>query len=715
MLKNVIWAACPMGLEYLLADELARLGMTDARPGRLGVSAQGDWPAICRVLMASRLTSRVFLVLAQGTARDADGLRQLAGEVDWQVWLAPEMPYWIHAQGQAGQLKHPHFAAQVLKDGIVDAFRGAGKSSPVIDRDRARVQIQLTLGKQAMIGLDLAGRSLHQRGYRLRDTAAPIKENVAAGMLLRAGWPDPERPVLVDPMCGSGTLLAEAWMMASDMAPGLLRQDFAVKRAPWYPKEAWEKLLAELRAAHDARLAWAREHVRLYGSDIDPEALKAARANLAVLGDGIPVTWSRQDACTLVPEPGATGVLVCNPPYGERLGDAHRLRPLYRQWGKQLKASWGGWTLVMITSSPDLASGLPLAPDKTWKLRNGPLDCVLHRYEIRSQSSEAHPEQGGQSDTATGNTRSAFANRLAKNWKARQKWARKQGVQAFRVYDADMPEYALAIDWYDGWVHVQEYAPPPSVRPEKARKRLNRALDDISEVLGVDPEFVFLKQRRPQKGSSQYGRQAELGYEKVIEEACARLWVNLSDYLDTGVFLDHRPTRLWIRDHAQDKRFLNLFCYTATATVQAALGGAARTVSVDLSNTYLDWAKRNLKENGLLGGAHRLHRADVLKWLTQCREPFDLIFMDPPTFSNSKKMDSVLDIQRDHVKLIDEAMRILAPGGTLVFSTNFRRFRMDEALSARYALKEVSVWSVPDDFARNRKIHRCWHIRARHE
>ncbi|WP_369602955.1 bifunctional 23S rRNA (guanine(2069)-N(7))-methyltransferase RlmK/23S rRNA (guanine(2445)-N(2))-methyltransferase RlmL [Hahella sp. SMD15-11] len=571
------------------------------------------------------------------------------------------------------------------------------------------------MGKHAVLGLDLAGRSLHKRGYRIREAEAPIRENVAAAILMRAGWPgawrNEECMTLVDPMCGSGTFLAEAWMMAADMAPGVLRQDYAITRAPWHPRHEWDAALDACRTRYESGREWALKHVRLWGSDVDAAAIQAARANLAVLDDAVPATLIRADACKLSPDDLALtspGLMVTNPPYGERLGDEQRLRPVYRAWGQQLKACWGGWTLMMITSSQTLAQAMPLAADKTWKMKNGGLDCILARYGIRAAETTGQAEPGGPAPAP-----SAFANRLAKNWKKRQRWARRENIKAFRVYDADMPEYAVAVDWYDGWVHVQEYAPPPTIREDKARRRLYQVLDDVAAVLDVPPEHVFLKQRKPQKGTTQYTRQAELRYEKVVEEGAARLWVNLSDFLDTGLFLDHRPTRLWIADHARGKRFLNLFCYTGAATVHAALGGAARTVSVDLSNTYLDWARRNLTENGLAGGKHALVRADVLSWLKSCRETFDLIFMDPPTFSNSKKMRDVLDIQRDHAVLVHAAMSCLTTEGLLIFSTNYRRFKLDPALEADYLTEEVSDWSVPPDFERNRRIHRCWHIRHR--
>jgi 23S rRNA (guanine2445-N2)-methyltransferase / 23S rRNA (guanine2069-N7)-methyltransferase len=235
--------------------------------------------------------------------------------------------------------------------------------------------------------------------------------------------------------------------------------------------------------------------------------------------------------------------------------------------------------------------------------------------------------------------------------------------------------------------------------------------------MSVYPEAkdkLHFKERRRQKGESQYQRQTPWHQEsnrQVVTEGRAKVEVNLEDYLDTGLFLDHRPVRQMIAEQSRGKRFLNLFCYTAVATVQAALGGAKTSVSVDMSNTYLDWAKRNFELNAISTNNHQLVRADCLAWLDECKQTFDLIFLDPPTFSNSKKMDNVLDVQRDHGVMIDKAMRLLAAEGTLLFSTNFRRFKLDQALEEKYSIEDISEQSIPPDFQRNNRIHRCWVIR----
>jgi 23S rRNA (guanine2445-N2)-methyltransferase / 23S rRNA (guanine2069-N7)-methyltransferase len=275
-----------------------------------------------------------------------------------------------------------------------------------------------------------------------------------------------------------------------------------------------------------------------------------------------------------------------------------------------------------------------------------------------------------------------------------------------------MPEYAFAIDLYQDWVHVQEYAAPKSIDPQKAQTRLFDALGAIPIALGVDPKKVVLKRRERQAGTRQYERQGEQGAFMEVSEAGVRLLVNLTDYLDTGLFLDHRRLRTRLQREASGKRFLNLFCYTGAATVHAAKGGARTTTSVDLSRTYLDWARRNLALNGL-SERHQMVQSDVMAWLEEARDEYDLIFIDPPTFSNSKRMEGIFDVQRDHVRLLDLAMARLAKQGVLYFSNNFRRFRLDESVAARYEVEEITLQTIDQDFARNERIHRAWRIQAK--
>ncbi|MCD4486516.1 class I SAM-dependent methyltransferase [Chromobacterium vaccinii] len=307
---------------------------------------------------------------------------------------------------------------------------------------------------------------------------------------------------------------------------------------------------------------------------------------------------------------------------------------------------------------------------------------------------------------------SAFTNRLAKNYKHYAKWARRQGLDAWRVYDKDVPQFPFALDIYGSRIHLQEYDTGWEMGDDEYRAWIDAVVAAISQVTGIPAAAVTLKNRRRQKGVSQYEKVGAEGEDFIVEEFGQRFIVNLDQYLDTGLFLDHRNTRKRVREEAAGKRFLNLFAYTGSFTVYAGAGGAVSSETVDMSNTYQDWSRRNFELNGLDLGKHKLVRADVFQYLEEAVDAgkrFDLIVMDPPTFSNSKKMRDILDVQRDHVWLIDYAMALLAPGGWLYFSNNLRTFQLDDRLSQDYQIQDVSGQSVPEDF-RNRKIHQCWRI-----
>jgi 23S rRNA (guanine2445-N2)-methyltransferase / 23S rRNA (guanine2069-N7)-methyltransferase len=431
------------------------------------------------------------------------------------------------------------------------------------------------------------------------------------------------------------------------------------------------------------------------------------------------------------------GLVVVNPPYGERLGEESELPGLYRVLGSVLKRCYEGWRAAVFTGNPELGKVMGLRAHKMHVLYNGAIECKLLHFEVipkqfvtdRSPThkdapvsldagSEERPVQHLPAQAPAVLTPGAemFANRLRKNLKQLGKWAEREQLCCYRLYDADMPEYALAIDLYQGaarWAHVQEYAAPKSIDPDKASERLKEALSAIPGVLGIPAEQIFLKVRQRQKGSAQYERLAERGEFHEVQEDGLKLLVNFTDYLDTGLFLDHRLTRRMLRELAKDKRFLNLFGYTGAATVHAATGARA-TTTVDMSRTYLDWARRNLALNGFENQKHELVQADVLVWLEEEAERrYDLIFLDPPTFSTSKRMQDTLDIQRDHVALIRAAGRLLSPGGTLIFSTNFRRFRLDREGLTEFAVEDISRATLPKDFERNPRIHQCFKLTRR--
>lgn len=726
--RHELILTCPKGLEGLLLEEAINLGLEEAREQTAAIRGQGSLEVAYRLCLWSRLANRVLLVLDRFTTTNAETLYDGVYRVDWAEHLEPGGTLAVEFSGHGSGIDNTHFGALKVKDAIVDRLRTPAGERPSVDKLNPDLRVHLRLDRgQAVLSLDMSGHSLHQRGYRLQQGAAPLKENLAAAVLIRAGWPRiaAEGGALTDPMCGVGTFLVEGAMMAADIAPNLRRERWGFSAWLGHVPALWNRLHDEARARAEAGMA--RQPLWIRGYEADPRLIQPAKNNIERAGLSSWIRVYQGDVATFEPRPDQNqkGLVICNPPYGERLGDEASLVYLYQNLGERLRQACLGWEAAVLTSAPDLGKRMGIRSHKQYAFWNGALPCKLLLIKVEldqfvtGQRSAAAVEKAGKADqqpetelARLSEGGQMFANRLQKNLRQLGKWARREGIQCYRLYDADMPEYALAIDLYGDWVHVQEYAPPRSVDPQKAQERLFDALGAIPQALGISRDRVVVKRRERQSGTRQYERQASQGEFLEVSEGGVKLLVNLTDYLDTGLFLDHRPLRLRIQREAPGKRFLNLFCYTATATVHAAKGGARSTTSVDLSKTYLDWARRNLALNGL-SDRQRLEQGDVMAWLEEDRGEYDLIFIDPPTFSNSKRMEGVFDIQRDHVALLDLAMARLATGGTLYFSNNFRKFVLDPGLAERYAVEEISSATLDEDFRRNSKIHRAWKLQAR--
>jgi len=600
-------------------------------------------------------------------------------------------------------ITHTNFGALKVKDAIADRFRDRTGSRPSVDRAAPDVQVYAHIHDDvATVGLDLSGERLHRRSWRRMSGAAPLKETLGAGLLLIADWPEVAKSGggLVDPMCGAGTLPVEAALMALDVAPGLMRARFGFEKWKQHRPDLAEKLLAEARE-RDRRKS--RDALNIFGYDNDPRAVRIARANARAAGVGHAVRLERCELAMVEPQGEAPGVFITNPPYGERLGSSAALMLLYQRLGMTLKHRFHGWTGYVFTGNRELAGKVGLKAARRHELYNGAIECRLYKYPMFL------PKEGA-AEAAESAPGDMFANRLRKNLKKLKKWVAREGISCYRVYDADLPEYAVAVERYGDFVHVQENQRPDTVDPLKAEGRLHDALVGIQEVLGVSPAKIYVKHRKRQRGSSQYEKSNETGDMLTVEEASLKFLVNLVDYFDTGLFLDHRPIRGLVRELAEGRRFLNLFAYTGSATVHAAAGGAVATTSVDLNRTYIDWAQQNLALNGFKGQQHRLITADVLQWLQRERNRYGLIFLDPPTFSNSKAMRKDFDVQRDHVELITRVSNLLEPGGILLFSNNFRRFKMDFDPLSTLKIEEISRATIPPDFARSQRIHNAWKI-----
>lgn len=695
-----LFVSCPKGLEYLLEEELKALGLVVTRVSPQGVYGEASLLVIYQLCLWSRIANRVQLILFSGHTANEQALHQLCMEFHWQTVFSPDKTIAIEFHGASEHIRNTMYGGQVVKDGIVDHFRKLNGSRPSVDKEKPQILIHAYLKNDNLtVSFDLTGYSLHQRGYRSKAGAAPLKENVAAALLVRAKWPElaAQGYGLQDPFCGAGTLVIEAAMMAAHIAPGLLRQDQSLQYWAQHQNTLWEKLRTQ--ALQQVKPLT----VKLLGTDSDSRAIALAHSNAERAGvlplvkfDTLAVNESRP----LVEK----GLLVCNPPYGERLGDTTQLVPVYQQLGVALHSHYQGWKSAVLTSNSVLAKAIGLRAGKQYTLFNGHLECKLYCFDISAEN-----ELKGRMGTTLSANAQMLLNRLEKNHNHLQKWAKKNQISCYRVYDADLPEYAYAIDIYNEYAVLQEYAAPSSIPVHTAEKRSLEVMQVVPRALGFDPDKLVVKQRKQQKGSEQYQKMDQTRHTMIVSEGQAKLKVNLYDYLDTGLFIDHRLLRLGFAKLTPGTRFLNCFCYTASASVHAALAGAI-TTNVDLSNTYLLWAEDNFRLNHLDLAKHQFVQYDCLEWMKISRDRFDVIFLDPPSFSNSKRMSDTLDVQRDHMSLVNGAMRLLNPDGVLYFSTNFRQFKLDPQLEEKYAVQDISSQTIDQDFKRNTKIHHCFKI-----
>ncbi|MCL2919749.1 bifunctional 23S rRNA (guanine(2069)-N(7))-methyltransferase RlmK/23S rRNA (guanine(2445)-N(2))-methyltransferase RlmL [Shewanella litorisediminis] len=699
------FAAAPKGFEYALAKELETLGAENVRESVAGVYFSATLAQGYQITLWTRLASRIVLILFTGECQSAEQLYNAAYTIDWPSHFNNRNTFSIDFHGTGGFINNSQFGALKIKDAVVDRFRDDDLSRPDVVKGHPDIRIDAHYGRgKITIGINFSGPALHQRGYRGNTGEAPLKENLAANMLYRSGWAD--NPVtLLDPFCGSGTVLIEAAMMACDIAPGLMRERFGFEYWRRHDGAVWQQVLDEAKAR--ASLGKTRCQLKFYGSDIDSRVVALAKRNANSAGVFDFIDFKVANALNLDP-PVAEGMVLTNPPYGERMGNVTSLLQLYFQLGEKFKQSYGGWKLGLLCSDMELVSSLKLKADKQMKMYNGALECAFNLYTLHATSTrrDIPVDTTGQG----GEIAAPFANRLKKNLKQLEKWAKREGIDSYRLYDADIPEYNVAVDRYLDYVVVQEYAAPSAIPESVTKRRLTDVLLALPRALGIDPDKIVLKTRERQKGTNQYQKLDGEKLELVTTEYGCSFKLNLTDYLDTGLFLDHRLTRKLVGEKAKNRDVLNLFAYTGSASVHAGKGGAKSVTTVDMSNTYLNWAKDNFMLNGLIGRQYQFEQADCLQWIRDCERQFDLIFIDPPTFSNSKRMEDSFDVQRDHVHLLASLKKLLRPGGEIVFSNNKRKFKMDMEALAAAGLRAVNIDDrvLPMDYARNPQIHNCW-------
>jgi 23S rRNA (guanine2445-N2)-methyltransferase / 23S rRNA (guanine2069-N7)-methyltransferase len=780
-------ATATFGLEAVVARELAALGYETKTVQAGRIRFHGDAAAICRANLWLRAADRVLLEMGRFEARDFGQLFDRTFALPWHEWLGPDACFPVTGRSIKSQLSSVPACQKIVKKAVVEKLKSV-YGVEWFEEKGPKYSIEVALLEdEATLTIDTTGPGLHKRGYRALVGKAPLKETLAAAMILLSFW-KPERQ-LVDPFCGAGTIPIEAALIGRNIAPGLGR-DFAA--------ESWSRLPAALwQAARDEarRLIRPDLPLRIIGTDIDENALRLARHHAELAGVAGQIHFQHADFRQLSSS-HEHGCVICNPPYGARLGEMAEVQVLYRAMPevfRRLKT----WSFYVLTAYPEFERLVGQEASRRRKLYNGRLECTYYQFygpkpvgrvrrtgpvlengelearvttsiDLRGTGSASVDQGAALADTGkasatqpAGSPRPAcgtgsatvgqgmelgdtgkasatqqagstkppakpafgglsakareqaeiFRSRLAKRARHLRRLPTRQGITCYRIYERDIPEVPLVVDRYEDCLHIAEFERPHDRTPAEHGDWLDLMQRTAGEVLDVPQANIFLKRHTRQRGDSQYERVATRERTLVAHEGGLQFEVNLSDYLDTGLFLDHRITRGMVRQLAAGKRFLNLFAYTGAFTVYAAAGGAESTTTVDLSASYLEWAGRNLALNGLAGPQHALVRDDSVEFLDGCgrRPRFDLAVIDPPTFSNSKRLDHFWDIQRDHAALVSRVLELLTPGGTLFFSTNFRRFKLADEEIRGATVVEISRQTVPPDF-RNRRIHRCWRI-----
>ena len=713
------FATCPKGLENLLFRELVDLNASSVKETVSGVSFSGNMELAMRVCLYSRFASRIIMNLNTFRCDDDTDLYLGAKGIGYERYFDSDKTIAVSFNGTNRHIRNTQYGALRVKDAVCDRFVECKLERPDVQKNNPDIHIIATLKKgELAVGIDLSGSAQFWREYHRTTGAAPLKENLAAAMVVRSGFNGSQN--FIDPMCGSGTLLLEAALLATDTAPGLARSSYGFMNLKDYDENKWQEIYNEaLERSNQGKRKAQELGVKIFGFDADSAVVQRARDNIEHAGFSELVSVEHclldnlTNPCQGVNE--LPCVVVTNPPYGERMGNFNELILLYTTLGHKLKTLFKGGRAAVISTSQELLSCLRLSLDKSYRLFNGALECQLRVFNLDHESGE----QATQADASQVLVAVDFSNRLTKNLKNLEKWANREKISAYRIYDADLPDYNAAIDRYNQYYIIQEYQAPSSIKAHVAQKRLLDMIAATIKVTGAIGDDVIVKSREKQKGESQYAKRDDaLGHYIEIYEQDVVFKVNLQDYLDTGLFLDARPIRRLIRSMSAGKDFLNLFAYTCSASVMAALGGAKSTTSVDMSRTYLDWGKDNFKINGFdldgynATGNHHFTQDDCLSYLSRDHgKTYDLIYIDPPTFSNSKRMEKSFDVQRDHLLMLGNLTRHLNDGGVVIFCTNKRNFKLDDGVAQYgFTVENITPKTFDPDFKRDQQLHTCFKL-----
>lgn len=703
-------ATCGAGLENLVKEEIISFGGIDVKTTPGAVSWQGTTlQSVYRACLWSRFASRILLELRTFTANTPDDIYREVGSIDWSLHFSGDTTFAAYATlvKTGPELNHSHFASLKIKDAIVDQFRKRTGKRPDVDVRKPGIRINLHVQKtEATLALDLSGDSLHRRGYRASAGEAPLKETLAAAIVHLAGINKNTPPdhCILDPMCGSATLLIEAALIYGDSAPGLQRKEFGFVYWSRHNAKLWDKLVSEAIEREDQRteIPWPS----IIGYDADPRVVAVARKNVINAGLQDRIIVKQRQLARLQP-PTAKGTLVVNPPYGERLSEKESVKYLYRCFGRIFRDNFSGWQLGFFTANPDLADMLGVSWQVRNRLYNGPIKCRLLNAAADATTPYTPPVHIWESHKPAEELPARdFANRLYKNCQKLLAWARERNLSCFRLYDADLPEYNLSVDLYEQWIVVQEYPRPASIDQVKAQQRLDDALGAIRDVLAAPHSTLFIQSAAKKNPKDQHKKKREKLYE--VHEGTATYLAGFTHSRDTGVFLNQRKIRSLLGQLCNGRTFLHLYGKTATATVQAAVGGATSTITVEFSEQQLVRARANLSLNGYGGPLHACKAGNSMEWLRSGRERYGVIFIDAPTSSRHKKM--VFDIHADHEELLRLAMGRLSQSGILLFACTAQRFTLEPTLFLDFKVEEITGQTIPFDFADSKHNCRCFRL-----
>ncbi len=709
-------ATSAFGLEAVVARELAALGYEGRVPQTGRIEFVGNDDAVAQTNLWLRSADRVLIRIGRFEARDFETLFEGVQALPWERWIPADGCFPVSGRSVKSGLSSVPAVQRCVKKAIAIKLLDA-HCTQQLPESGPEVAVEVALLKDVVtLTIDTSGQGLHKRGYRDLIGTAPLRETLAAALVQLSFW-NSDRP-LVDPFCGSGTICIEAAMIGRNIAPGLQRR-FAAESWPTIDAGAWQR-------ARDGATRSIRDDLteQVIGSDIDTNALTMAQRHAIRAGVADSIRFQKVPFAELA-STREHGCLITNPPYGKRFDEQREVRDLYHSMPLILRRL-PTWSFFVLTSWKDFERLAGRQADRRRKLYNGTIQCTYYQFhgpkpvgdadparphETTESSHAPTPQVFGGLDRKAKEQADIFANRLRKIDRHRRRWPTRRGITCYRVYNRDVPDVPLMVDRYEDCLHIGEYQRPHDRSPAEHADWLDLMVQTARLVLDVPKDRTFIKHRQPQRGMMQYDRIAANSFRRIVAEGGLRFEVNLSDYIDTGLFLDHRITRQMVREESVGKHVLNLFAYTGTFSVYAAAGGARKVTSVDLSSTYLDWARHNVDINDLPPEQHAFVRADAVDFVMrhhQQRE-YDLVIVDPPTFSNSKRMEGDWEIQQHHGQLLSSICQIMKPGGVIYFSTNFRRFKLDVQALSGLRICEISDRTVPEDFA-NKRTHRCWRM-----